>query len=50
MRREVRDAANRVALYLDIGRVHLLDEGTQAAQLNDLDLVLAYAVMSALKP
>ena len=38
--REVGDAPHGVALYLDIRRVHLLDERREAAECDDGDLVL----------
>lgn len=40
MGRQVRDAADGIALDFDIGREHLSDEGGQTAQLDDQDLVL----------
>lgn len=40
MRGKICNAAYGVALNLDVGRVHLLDERAQAAELNDADLVL----------
>jgi hypothetical protein len=40
VRREVGDTPDGVALYLDVGRVHLLDQWGQAAQCDDGDLVL----------
>ena len=38
--REIGDAPNGVALYLDIRRVHLLDQWRQPSQCDNGDLVL----------
>lgn len=40
MRREVGDASDGVALHLDVGRVHLLDQRRQAAERDNGHLVL----------
>lgn len=44
MRGQVSDAADSVALNLDIWRHHLLDERLQPAELDDQDLVVGYTV------
>jgi hypothetical protein len=42
VRCEIRNASDGVALHLDVGRVHLLDQGRQPPQRDDGDLVLGY--------
>lgn len=40
MSSQVRDTPNGVALHLDVRRKHLTDEGLEAAELDDGELVL----------
>jgi hypothetical protein len=40
MGREVRDASHRITLYLNVGRVHLPNEGIQTTKLDNQDLVI----------
>ena len=46
VRGEVGDAADGVALHLDVGRHHLSDEGSQATQEDDGDFVLRCQAVS----
>lgn len=41
MSRQIGDTSDRVALDLDIGRVHLSYQGRETAELDDEDLVVA---------
>lgn len=43
MRREIRDAPNRVTLDLDVGGEHLADEGFEASEFDDRELVFGCA-------
>jgi hypothetical protein len=47
MRREIRYAPNGVALYFDVGGVHLLDKRYEAPKFDNLDLVFGWATVSA---
>lgn len=39
---QISDAADSIALDLDVGRQHLADKRCQTAQLDDQDLVLGW--------
>lgn len=45
---QIRDASDGVALHLDIGRVHLLDQGRQSTESDYGDFVLSYKSQQAL--
>ena len=46
VRGQVGDAPNGIALHLDIGRVHLLDEGREATQCDNGNLVLGCGALA----
>ena len=46
VRGQVSDTPNSVALYLNIGRVHLLDEGRKATKCDNSNLVLGCGALA----
>jgi hypothetical protein len=46
VRRQVGNAPNGIALHLDIGRVHLLDQGRETTQCDNGDLVLGCGTLA----